>query len=417
MDMQVSFTMEFKRPVLGAKEWSEEKMNSFCQEIAEELAITVTAVKKGGITFTFCSGGIVHIRWFKSMMFGVIPTGFAGPGFHAAVCYFLELFAARGHAKLLLKDETGFYEDRDFEKLRRDFFIPWLKGLLSQAVESEGEEGKLLCWPEGKSYPRQSADVIWTPIRPFSVRELRGIIKSGLVATVAKDFFIWPNEERDALFLRNSALYDMNQFCYFQPSARSETDAQMNRHEIEILETVWNMDPTIAIPKQEYLELCALDGHEPMPLENVNDMAGAVPIGMRRDWIFCTMGQLEFTVPGSFLYHPRKNPRIECYTDPDEKTWREVDVCMFYKSMMDESVLTRLPVADVETFSREELEGKIWFYEPKKEVFCATAKIEYKEQVAMINVFWKDPIYKDWARDLIHKVRVVETKEEEGAFF
>ena len=90
---------------------------------------------------------------------------------------------------------------------------------------------------------------------------------------------------------------------------------------------------------------------------------------------------------------------------------------MFYKSMMDESVLTRLPVADVETFSREELEGKIWFYEPKKEVFCATAKIEYKEQVAMINVFWKDPIYKDWARDLIHKVRVVETKEEEGAFF
>ena len=65
----------------------------------------------------------------------------------------------------------------------------------------------------------------------------------------ARDFFIWNEIEKDAVYYRNCALVLLNQSCFFMPSSRCETDKKVNDRIIECLEKALAMDSSL--PRSE----------------------------------------------------------------------------------------------------------------------------------------------------------------------
>lgn len=133
---------------------------------------------------------------------------------------------------------------------------------------------------------------------------------------------MWNNEERDALFYRNTALSALWEDCYFMPSARSEEDMEINSFIIENLEKAAAMDTSLAFPKEDYLLLCRLVEKEPVDVSALPDFISEFPIGYRKDKVTYTLGNLKFGLPGNYLYFEEDDSRG--YYDGEDENWHVV---------------------------------------------------------------------------------------------
>ena len=133
---------------------------------------------------------------------------------------------------------------------------------------------------------------------------------------------MWNNEERDALFYRNTALSALWEDCYFMPSARSEEDMEINSFIIENLEKAAAMDTSLAFPKEDYLLLCRLVEKEPVDVSALPDFISEFPIGYRKDKVTYTLGNLKFDLPGNYLYFEEDDSRG--YYDGEDENWHVV---------------------------------------------------------------------------------------------
>lgn len=61
----------------------------------------------------------------------------AGAGFHAAAIRFLDELGQKRLSELLVDDETEYYNHRDFERMKREHFYPWLNALKRHCAERE----------------------------------------------------------------------------------------------------------------------------------------------------------------------------------------------------------------------------------------------------------------------------------------
>ncbi|MFR5601463.1 MAG: hypothetical protein ACLTKI_03470 [Lachnospiraceae bacterium] len=419
MSIKISFTMEAKKSLIPGIGWNQQKAEQFARNLADEFGYHCS-VTENCIIFQFCPEGYLWMTWEKPRLAGECQTNLAGPGFHASVIYFLELFAARGDLKLSVDDETGFYENRDFYKMRHDYFYPWFSSLLEHILEYRDEESQvqqLICWPPDYYLPEHQKDTVVTHIRRFEMSEIYGMSHSGLASAFARDFFIWNEEEKDAYYYRNCGLVLMNQECCFMPSKRSLTDRKMNQEIIRLLERAVSMDREIPFPQQEYLELCGLAKRSRWTFQEQRTVTAAC--GMPEGLVYHTIGCLRFAVPGSFLYdgHPGS---LERYHDGLEKHWHEYYICAlqgdgdvcFQEALFQKDIVTR--IVEIQLGAAR---GKMAVCRPTqrdgKTVHRISAQIIYKEQMTIINVCFDDPGDQEWAMDLIRKIQVVEEKEEE----
>ena len=386
------------------------------------------------------------MTWRGKQLIGDAQTNIAGPGFHAAVAYFLELFAARGGLKLSVKDETGFFADRNFDRLCREYFYPWLSKVLNAVAAGRGDrEGRLVCWPSDYYLPEDEPGIVMTHIRSFGVREIQGIVRSGLTASFAKDFFVWGREEKDSWYFRNCALVLLNQQCYFRPSSRSSEDLLINQEIIRLLEKALKMDPGIPFPIREYREVCGLDGHEPVSLKQVTPMTEIQPVGCRRGLLYRTIGRLRFAVPGYFLYDARAMGNAERYFDAGEKDWHEYYICAIKTqeaAQIREEPFLRDTVLRTREFTRGTLRGKMAVYRPmrktrpsrpdltdsvlvgeqvarsftrqkepgqelEEDVYTVAAQIAYLDQLTIVSISSNQAVDVDWAAGLIEKIQAV----------
>ena len=311
------------------------------------------------------------MAWKGKQLSGDCQTNIVGPGFHGAVIHFLELFAARGELRLYVKDPTGYYADRDFERMTREYFYPWFKRLLSGMISNPRVlAGEPVCWPSDYFVPEPRNGMVMTHIRSFSIRELTGIVRSGLTAPFAKEFFIWNEEEKDAWYFRNCALVLLNQQCYFKPSSRSREDRLVNQEVLRLLEKALQMEPSIPFPEEEYLEVCRLDGHEPVDLSEVNRMVREEPIGCRRGLLYRTIGLMRFAVPGSFLYDMRAQGNSERYYDGESVGWHEYYICAVrtedHEAAIRQEPFARETVERTESYEERGMQVKIAYYRPSR---------------------------------------------------
>ena len=64
----------------------------------------------------------------------------------------------------------------------------------------------------------------------------------------------------------------------------------VNQEVIRLLEKALEMDPSIPFPKEEYLEVCRLDEHQPVDLSGAEEMIKEGRIGCRRGLLYRTIG-------------------------------------------------------------------------------------------------------------------------------
>lgn len=255
---------------------------------------------------------------------GDCQTNLLGAGFHKAAIDIVDELVELRDFSTEVEDDTEYYEHRDFERMRSEHFYRWLNAIVELCRERMKENCSMsaICWDCNKYMPRGIEGTVVSPFGRICPEHLVERIKDEGIERLASEFFMWNNEERDALFYRNTALSALWEDCYFMPSARSEEDMEINSFIIENLEKAAAMDTSLAFPKEDYLLFCRLVEKEPVDVSALPDFISEFPIGYRKDKVTYTLGNLKFDLPGNYLYFEEDDSRG--YYDGEDENWHVV---------------------------------------------------------------------------------------------
>lgn len=308
--------------------------------VARKHAFT-TAHDDEGSTLTVCRMGELRFDYTKNSrslwkrlfsdrkqdrirVEGDCSTNLLGPGFHKAAAELLdEIVAANGFPAEIF-DETDYCEHRDFERLRAAH-CSWLQNV----IEMSTGERLAICLDINKYLPEDipsTEKLVATPLGRFRLNEWKERIKKGGIASIAKEFFIWNDEEQDAAFHLKMGLNALWEDCYFMPSSRSDEDEQINALILDELEKAARMDPTLPFPVAEYSEVCRLAERNPIDLSALSPLKSEFPIGYRKGKVSLYLGNLAFKLPGHFLFfsEPKKDRIAQGFYDRAEGSGRHI---------------------------------------------------------------------------------------------
>lgn len=256
-------------------------------------------------------------------------TNLLGAGFHKAAIEVVDELVDLNGFPFEVDDDTEYYGHRDFERMRSEHFYNWLLNIMELCQERMGEDYKMLaiCWDYNKYMPLEVEGTVVSPFGRIHLKRFLERANEEGIEPLAKEFFMWNDEERDALFYRNSALGALWEDCYFMPSSRSEDEEEINAFIIENLEKAASMDASLPFPKEDYLLLCSLADKEPVDISALPDLVCDYPIGYRKDKVIYRLGNLSFALPGSFLYFEEEDSRG--YYDDAEEAWHVVRISAF----------------------------------------------------------------------------------------
>ena len=250
-------------------------------------------------------GGDLFLSWKREggvlgqwLIEGSCQSTPAGAGFHKAA---VELLDALGIKSLSVDDETGYYDHRDFQRMKQEHFYPWLNTLVRVCREQKDLTGLRLCWSLDQYQPEDIPDSVVTPMGRFTLPQLEDLLERQGIQGLARRFFLWDSPDRDAVFYRNRALNDLWENCYFSPSSRSQEDAKVNAAILDDLERAAALDLTLPLPRDAYREVCALAGRSPA-LPDGPELEMEFPIGYRKGLVVHSFGELRLTLPGSYRY-------------------------------------------------------------------------------------------------------------------
>lgn len=294
----------------------------------QEDSMGVNLCRLGDIFFEFTPDldGEIPEQFIK----GGCTSSLAGPGLHAAAVRFVEELAVETDLDLEMNDETGYYEERDFERLKSESFYQWLSNMVSVCEERLRAQDEVssfgLCWDLDQYRPEEVKNSVFTPYGRFSIPKITGWVEHEGIEPFAKEFFIWNEPGRDARFYRNSALGLMWEECRFMPGSRSDEDERVNSEIIDLLEKALRLDRSLPFPAEEYGLLCHLNEKEPKDVSDVPSYVSDYPIGYRRGVIRETLGSVEFAVPGWYISQFDEEDSTYRWYDGKNEDWHSV--CM-----------------------------------------------------------------------------------------
>ena len=275
--------------------------------LAEERNYHLTAGEPG-MKITMCPlGGELNILWRPEddpagpwLVRGECMSTPAGAGLHRAAVELLDVLPIRS---LAVEDETGFFQDRDFQKMKEEHFYPWLRTLVDVCRQESGRavSGMRLCWDLEQYTPEDIPDTVVTPMGRFRLQELVRMVEEGGIKALASRFFLWDGRTQDARFFRNRAINALWENCFFAPSLRSQEDAAINDSILDDLERSAKLDPSLALPRSAYLEVCALAGRKPA-LPDGPELEEEFAPGYRKADVTHALGPLRLTLPGIYRY-------------------------------------------------------------------------------------------------------------------
>lgn len=323
-------------------------------------------VDKGtnGIRLEFCPEGILKLDFYpdEDLVKGTCATHLAGPGFHAAAVNFLGKLADDQQLKLTVEDETGYAKHKNFEKMRREHFYTWVKYMLGLASENASRPGFKMCWDIDEYVPEVIPNTVVTPIRRFTNAEIADFLE-GDPEEFAKEFFVWNNEKRDALFYRNCGIMLMSTKCHFMFSDRSLRDGLENVHCLQPLEKALEMDFRIPFPKKEYRLLCRLHEQDPKSLEGVPELPHKCDIGYRRRKIQLSAGQFTYLMYGRCLQKVDRETNSLYFYDEEMGRWHNIDITSLYSPQenidFDQTLFERSDVLGVLNFKAGDGRGRL----------------------------------------------------------
>lgn len=264
------------------------------------------------IWISFCPMGGISMSWEHEdgllgqwVISGECYSTPCGPGFHKAAIEFVDALGRSVLRGLTVSDVTDYYRHRDFQRMKKEHFYPWLKMLVNLCRErlASGEYGSLcLCWDMDQYQPEDIPGTVVTPMGRFGIAGMVKAVECLGIGWLADRFFIWNQPEKDAAYYRNRALNLMWEKCFFGPSDRSSQDADINRAALDDLEQAYRLDSRIPLPIEAYLLLCGLDSRTPIIPDTAQVLESLYPVGFRRGEVTHAYGVLRLTLPGNYLY-------------------------------------------------------------------------------------------------------------------
>lgn len=300
--------------------------------LAAERNYRLTSGENGMKVFLCPLGGEVGFLWRPEgdpagpwLVRGGCMSTPAGAGLHRAAVELLDNLPVYG---LTVEDETGFFQHRDFRRMKEEHFYPWLRTLVEVCRQESGKgaSGMQLCWDLEQYAPLDIPDTVITPVGRFRLSELAGILDEDGIEALADRFFLWNGRTQDARFYRNRAINTLWERCCFAPSRRSPEDAAVNASILDDLERAAKLDPRLPLPRASYEEVRALAEREPA-LPEGPALAEEFAPGYRKGMITHAVGALRLTLPGGYLHgwEPWKNgggSYLWSDTVSDSPVWR-----------------------------------------------------------------------------------------------
>lgn len=284
-----------------------------------------------GVRVALClAGGDLNINWKpESGIFshyvieGSCQSTPAGPGFHKAAIEFID---GLGIKSLEVIDETGYYVHRDFERMKREHFYKWLGAVIDLCNKREDLANICLCWDVTDYMPEEIDNSIVTPLGRFTKYEINEIVKQLGIRALAERFFVWNEPEKDARFYLNQAMNLLWESCYFAPSDRSQEDKDINDAIIRNMERAARLNPSLAMPRKAYKEVCRLAGHTPA-LPEGSELTSSFTVGYRKALVTYQFGSMKFAVPGRYrheweAYDDKSGVNMWLDTSTDSPIWR-----------------------------------------------------------------------------------------------
>lgn len=299
MSIGFTFTGRVKKP---------EGLISAAKKLADERYYGLSQ-REDGLSISLCPlDGRVYITWKReSGLFGQWTVEGeccstpAGPGLHKAA---VEAVDGLGIQKLEVADETEYYQHRDFDRMLREHFHPWLKTMVDVLTGQFGEDHSnvCMCWDLDAYMPEDVPGTVVTPVGRFSAKWMRETVENQGIEALAERFFLWYHPgKRDALYNRQVALNLLWEHCYYAPSSRSREDASNNEIVFKNLEMAAILDRSIPLPRRAYEEICQLARRAPALPEGA-ELEEEFEPGYRKGLVTCPIGPLRLTIPGSYRY-------------------------------------------------------------------------------------------------------------------
>ena len=110
--------------------------------------------------------------------------------------------------KLNVEDEAEYYQHRDFDKMLREHFHPWLKTMVDVLTGqfSQDHTNVCMCWDLNAYTPEDVPGTVITPVGRFSGGWMREAVENRGIEALAERFFLWYHPgKRDALYNRGWA--------------------------------------------------------------------------------------------------------------------------------------------------------------------------------------------------------------------
>ena len=299
MSIGFTFTGRVKKP---------ETLLVAAQRLAEERSYGVYQ-REDGLSLSLCPlDGRVYMTWKKEggllgqwTVEGECVSTPAGPGLHKAA---VEALDALPIQKLHVEDETEYFQHRDFDRMLREHFHPWLKTMVDMLTGqfSEDHTNVCMCWDLDAYMPEDVPGTVVTPVGRFSAKWMRETVENQGIETLAERFFLWYHPgKRDALYNRQVALNLLWEHCYYAPSSRSREDASNNEIVCKNLEMAAMLDRNIPLPRKAYEEICQLARRAPA-LPDGPELEEEFEPGYRKGLVTCPMGPLRLTLPGLYRH-------------------------------------------------------------------------------------------------------------------
>ena len=299
MSIGFTFTGRVKKP---------ETLLVAAQKLAEERGYGVYQ-REDGLSLSLCPlDGRVYMIWKKEggllgqwTVEGECVSTPAGPGLHQAA---VEALDALPIQKLHVEDETEYYQHRDFDRMLREHFHPWLKTIVDMLTGQFGDDhtNVCMCWDLDAYMPEDVPGTVVTPVGRFSGRWMRETVENQGIEALAERFFLWYHPgKRDALYNRQVALNLLWEHCHYAPSSRSQEDASNNEIVCKNLEMAAVLDRNVPLPRRAYEEICQL-AHRAPALPDGPELAEEFEPGYRKGLVTYSIGPLRLTLPGLYRY-------------------------------------------------------------------------------------------------------------------
>ncbi len=266
------------------------------------------SVESDGFAAYICTNSFLDVfyRPGDGRITGEIDLSVSGAGVYAEVVELAEALAAHMGASVNFYEDEGFTytTDKDFDKLRRSFYLPIAQQLAFAAFDDRDGLQGYIGWGTDTFEPEYVRGTVVTPFGRYDLERLKEEISKYGFSYVCDTRFLSRNTPSDG-----SEFYIKEALNLAWNTSLGGRDGNFNavdklaisqcRHDLEFANEI---DPTAPFPKEFYSRICRLDNKKERDVSAAPDMVLHYEPGYLRGVVCYGFGHYlrKFKAPGSW---------------------------------------------------------------------------------------------------------------------